>query len=232
MRANTYLNIDENGRIDFAKIFGVASRAAPFRKDDDGLAELGDSSSNTSRHISHLAGMIVEAKPDVSRQEALDWLLHTKSGQALVARTKRQKEQTMPETFSKMVADMGVTRVCKAICERGFSTAISEQELTSAITDHAKSIYPELRPDQAFSKFFQANEVVRRAHQIVKGYVPAAQQAGVTTVGAYAELMAKADALRKQDSSLSEAQAFSKIFSDPANRDLAARERSENRPVA
>lgn len=49
---------------------------------------------------------------------------------------------------------------------------------------------------------------------------------------AYDELVAMADELRKKDPSLTKEQAFAKVYSDPANADLAKRERSENRPNA
>jgi hypothetical protein len=152
---------------------------------------------------------------------------------ALVARTKRKDTKPVDkmQTLETFVKSNGFAGIAKHIVEGG-EVKLSEQQFTDLCTAAAKRDYPNDRPDQAFSKFFQANEVVRRAHQIVKGYVSAAPQAGVATGGAYAELMALADALRKRDSSLSEAQAFSKVFSDPANRDLAARERAENRPVA
>ena len=38
--------------------------------------------------------------------------------------------------------------------------------------------------------------------------------------------------LREANPELSKSQAFAKVFSDPANRDLAAAERRENRPTA
>lgn len=49
---------------------------------------------------------------------------------------------------------------------------------------------------------------------------------------AYNELVAKAEELRKKDPNLTKEQAFSKVYSDPANADLAKRERAENRPNA
>lgn len=46
---------------------------------------------------------------------------------------------------------------------------------------------------------------------------------------AYDQLVTKAEELRALDPSLSEAQAFEKSYSDPANRELAKRERTEAR---
>jgi hypothetical protein len=230
---------------DFQQIFAPLDRydRRRFHKQDDDLAALGDSSngsvdsSNASRHISRLADLICEARPGVTRSQALDWLLHTKSGQAMIVRTNKRKDtkpvdkmQTL-ETFVKN-NDGGMLSICKHIVGGG-EAKLTEANFTKLATEAAKRDYPNDRPDTAFSKYFQANEVVRRAHQVVvKGYVSTAQQAGGDTGGAYAELVAKADALRKQDSSLSEAQAFARVYQNSDNRELAKRERSENRPVA
>lgn len=52
------------------------------------------------------------------------------------------------------------------------------------------------------------------------------------TGSAYDELVAKADELRKKDTNLTKEQAFAKVYADPANADIAKRERAENRPHA
>jgi hypothetical protein len=49
-----------------------------------------------------------------------------------------------------------------------------------------------------------------------------------TGATAYDELVAKARELRKTDKTISEAQAFAKVFTDPENSDLAKREREES----
>jgi hypothetical protein len=49
---------------------------------------------------------------------------------------------------------------------------------------------------------------------------------------AYDELVSKAEELRKADPSLTEAKAFSKVYTDPRNAALAAQERQDNRPRA
>jgi hypothetical protein len=79
----------------------------------------------------------------------------------------------MPETFSKMVADLGIVRVAKAVVERGHSSAISEREFTQAVTAHAKRAFPNDRDDVEFTKVFTANDetglALRKACQIIKG---------------------------------------------------------------
>jgi hypothetical protein len=46
------------------------------------------------------------------------------------------------------------------------------------------------------------------------------------------ELNTKADELRKKETGLSQAQAFAKVYADPANAEIVKRERAENRPTA
>lgn len=54
---------------------------------------------------------------------------------------------------------------------------------------------------------------------------------GGTGLTALDELSAKAEELRKKETGLTKDQAFAKVYSDPANVELAKRERAENRPV-
>ncbi len=53
-----------------------------------------------------------------------------------------------------------------------------------------------------------------------------------SNTSAYGQLVAKAAELRKADPKLTDAQAFAKVYADPANVELAKRERLENRPAA
>jgi hypothetical protein len=101
--------------------------------------------------------------------------LHSNRGQALVQRTKRMKEQKkmQPESFEQMCKSMGVVRVAKAICDRGFTSTITERELVAAITAFAKHTFPDMKPDAAFARAFTANDeagiAFRKTVHIVKG---------------------------------------------------------------
>jgi len=59
--------------------------------DDDDDENGGDSAGG--RHIEHLADLIIRANPDFERSRALNWLLHSASGQTLVARTQKRRIQ-------------------------------------------------------------------------------------------------------------------------------------------
>jgi len=83
-------------------------------------------------------------------------------------------------------------------------------------------------PAQAFSRFIQKHpegrilyEAYRRTPGVVSGTGPrhVAKATEPTPVPSYTKLMVKAAELRKSKPDLSEAQAFAKVFGDPANRD-------------
>ena len=207
----------------------------------------GDSSSAGGKHASHLADLISESSGQ-SRQAALGWISHSPRGQALFRRTlsKRQQQQTkekhMPETFAKMVADAGIVAVAKAIVDHRYSSAVSETEFTSAVTEYAKRAYPGLQPALAFEKIYcdqsADGEALRRAQAVLRDsawhQAPALTQSvgkQASGGGAYAQLLVKAETLAAAEGT-TVSQAFAKIYVAPENRELAARERSENRPVA
>ena len=84
------------------------------------------------------------------------------------------------------------------------------------------------------------NEAVDKLLGFLKAATAAAKEAGLFKefgasggngpLTALDELNAKATELRKTNPALSQDQAFAKVFSDPANAELARRERADNRP--
>jgi hypothetical protein len=122
----------------------------------------------------------------------MHWLLHNRAGAALVRRLQKRKEAKMPESFEKMVKDMGVTRVCKAICDLGDGSRITEKELTEAITEHAKRLHPDLKPDAAFAKVFTSQDATgitttidaanRAIWLLARGQCPQSARAVMATV--------------------------------------------------
>ena len=199
----------------------------------------------SSRHISHLADMISEAT-GAEREASLNWLLRTRRGLMLVQRTlgKRLKKETPPmnDTLSAIVKRFGLTAVCKGIVDDG-PGGISEHEITKVITEAAQRAYPELRPAAAFSKMFCSEDSVllRQAVAACRTFAtqPAHKQAvlsgsamNVSSGSAMNALVAKAAELRQREPSLTPAQSFAKVYSDPANVELARAERAANRPHA
>jgi hypothetical protein len=213
----------------FNKIFGVA--------DDEGDAPA-DGSGNDRHHVDRLADLVLQASNGVLSKP--DWLLRAPRGNQLISRMKR-KEKTMPDSIDAVIRDHGIVNVAKSIAEGGSSGGMSEHALTEAITDYAKRLYPTVSAASAFAKVFASDTpegiTFRRAIQTLKRH-PVAEAAphavASHAVGgtAYEALMAKADELRKREPHLSREQSFAKAFSDPANRELAAAERRQNRPTA
>jgi hypothetical protein len=139
---------------------------------------------------------------------------------------------------------------CKVVAEDGDAHGVSEHELTDALTAHAKAAYPDLSPAQAFAKIFTAatdeGRTLRQAVAIAKAapfnVVPVvvsgerARGRDVDTdnpeaaMAAYRELQAKAAEYRRANPALSEAQAFSAVFTSRENAALAAR--AHRRPSA
>jgi hypothetical protein len=140
----------------------------------------------------------------------------------------------------------GVTALCKRIVKDGGAGDISEHELTGLIVTAAKVAQPDLSDAQAFSRMFTdmspAGEAMRRAITIAKaGPLPDEEREdeeeererdeGRDDDDAMDELHAKANELRKRLPHLSPEQCFAKVYEDPANRRLAARERKQNSPL-
>jgi hypothetical protein len=113
--------------------------------------------------------------------------------------------------------------------------AIDEHEFVKLATEDAQRRYPDMRPDAAFTKLFSANTeeaaILRRAHQVVKS-MPAyfdlqplvVDGKDALNVNDPSEAIRQLTELGRQRwPSLSEAQAFERAFSDPANAKLAAK---------
>jgi hypothetical protein len=131
--------------------------------------------------------------------------------------------------------------LCKRVAA-GRHHDISEWELATMARGYAMSRFPELTSEQAFAKiygdarssgearaFWDACEALKQA-----GFMPTRlddeedddEENGEET--ALDEIAEKAKALRRRDPTLTAEQAFAKAYTDPANRDLAKRERRQN----
>jgi hypothetical protein len=199
-----------------------------FKADaDDVEEETDDGNGNEQRHhVDQLADLLVEAGTsdgELSREEALRWLLHTRDGSALIARMRAHKRTTSMEN---------VVTIAKCIAEG--KSWLTEEELTAKIFKYAQaSRLPNESPEQAFAKVFAANTpegvAFRTAVAVAKARPPSGDDDEVAAL-ALAKLERLAAARRKLDPSLSPEQAFAKCFADPANRELA--ELAHRRPVA
>jgi hypothetical protein len=146
-------------------------------------------------------------------------------------------ESTPMESIEKLKTDRaekllaigksgGAVAMAKILVADNDSHGIDEHEYTRIVTEHATKLFPDKTPDAAFAKLFADTGadgvLLRRAHNVVKAAPAQVGGNGSGSDKAYDELMVKAAELRKTQPNLTEAQAFSKVFTNPANAKLAA----------
>jgi hypothetical protein len=151
----------------------------------------------------------------------------------------------------------GMEKFSKALVANN-SDGVSEWDLTEAATRYAKSLYPDLNGPAAFSRLYESDVWLRKAVQVSKwpapmslepmvatgasGFPSARIRSGsspgrgddagdvdaVGTSDAYGQLMKLAEQQRRNGESSS--QAFERVFTDPVNKELAAK--AHRRPAA
>jgi hypothetical protein len=151
----------------------------------------------------------------------------------------KRKEKHM-ESIAKIIKDAGFIAVAKAMADENRSYGLTETEFVALATENAVRKFPDKTPAAAFTRMFTDGGAdglaIRRAHAVVKashleqmfGPTFPAHAKARSEGSAYDELLAKAAEYRKTHSDLSEAQAFAKVFQDPANAALSRRERAES----
>jgi hypothetical protein len=220
-----------------------------IRKADDDEAE--------ARRIA--AELFPEPGREAVRQDLVRWLLAKPSrlerlrrdreaarrADAFELRSHQRKGSTMSITET-LIAKRDAVGLATYICKNGGGD-LSEASYTQIVTEHAARLYPDLSEAQAFTKAFDARdaagELLRRAHAVVMGRLPddkerddeeereRERERDDDNGDALEELNEKAAQLRKARPELSEAQAFAKVYADPVNRQLMARERRQNSPL-
>jgi hypothetical protein len=158
----------------YQKIF----KADASDEDDD------DDTDNGEQHlIDRLADLLVEAgSPDgeVSRESALQWLLHSRNGQAFVSRmaaarkranTRKDSPMNRTEHLRAVVSKAGgLDSLCKRFVAKGSSGDVSEAELVGMLTQAARQQFPDMDDARAFSKLVCGpnGELARRAIEVAK----------------------------------------------------------------
>jgi hypothetical protein len=85
--------------------------------------------------------------------------------------TKAAKEtpsMSHSEFVQSVVKQYGIVALAKSMVQDQKSYGLDEHQFTQLATGHAQRLYPNDRPDVAFSKLYQGEESVRRACQIAK----------------------------------------------------------------
>jgi hypothetical protein len=151
---------------------------------------------------------------------------------------KSEKELPMTshsEFVQSVVKQYGIVALAKSMVKDQKSYGLDELSFTQLATEHAQRVYPNDRPDVAFSKLFEGEESVRRARNISK-IASAAFDVTIVTPGdatyqtvndteqseAYQQLEALASKLHAAATGkLTKEQAFARAFE--ANPALAAK---------
>jgi len=148
---------------------------------------------------------------------------------------KKAPDVVLPESVTKALAEAEVLK--------GEVAALKRAAELEAFTKKAVKIGLPASAGEILMKAYAGggNEAVDKILGFLEAANAQAMEAGIfkefgASVGdgpasALDELNTLATALRKADPKLSADQAFAKVYTDPANAKLAARERSENRPT-
>jgi hypothetical protein len=72
------------------------------------------------------------------------------------------------EFVQSVVKQYGIVALAKSMVQDQKSYGLDEHTFTSLATEHAQRLYPNDRPDSAFSKLYQSEESVRRACALAK----------------------------------------------------------------
>jgi hypothetical protein len=145
--------------------------------DDDGSDDL------TDHPVVQLAQMLVASGHKSDIQSALQYLLHTSHGAALLRRVHTHKGETTMESIEKLRNERaekllaigksaGAIAMAKILVDDDSAHGIDEHEYTQIVTEHAQRVYPNDRPDAAFAKVFSGagedSTLLRKAHAVVR----------------------------------------------------------------
>jgi hypothetical protein len=187
----------------------------------------------------------------LTREEAAHWIVHDRHGRAWA----RERSEPLDVLVDHLVeasagaADGANKRVDKEAQMSSTDTilknaaALGEHGVFQIIQKHADAVRrPGESSAQAFTRVFteQTNEgeALRMIYQHAKGQgiaasndVSAGDSDADDDTDALALLEELAAALRRQRPELTKAAAFAKVYCDPNNARLAAKERRQNRPA-
>jgi hypothetical protein len=235
----------------FEKIFQAKAAGDDADDEPDDQAPVGD------HHASKVADLLVESGKYPHRAAALDHLLHSASGQALLSRMNK-KDEPMDTIYSIMKSS--IVGACAAIVAKG-STSLTEHEIVEAVSKVAAERYPGLTEAQAFDRVYsdrgEEGQALRKAVAVAKSMpfqvsleplvaagadaFPSAHRrsgsspgrgddaGGVDAVGVSDAYEQLKQIGRQKWPTLSEAQQFVNALGDPVNRVLA--EKAHRRPA-
>jgi hypothetical protein len=224
-----------------AKSFAAVARGdeADRRDEETPADELVDGGND--HHASKVADLLVESGKHPNRAAALDHLLHTAHGAALLRRLHKHEDQSTMSDYHHKLSELakraGIAAIAKAIVDDDAAYGIDEHELTNLVIECAKRDNPNLSDAQAFAKVFSAQDeagvILRKAFNVVKaaGAAPYFDLKPVFVGGEDArdvddprKVIAQLQELGRQKwPTATEAVQFANAFTDPANAKLAAK---------
>jgi hypothetical protein len=203
-------------------------------RDDDAGTE-----KRVDHHASTVADLLVEAGTHPDRSAALGYLMHSPHGAALLGRMSKAEAHTTGKDHPTMdkttelraIAKAGgIIAVAKAITDENRSYGITEHEFVELATEHAKAAHPDLTEAAAFAKLYQIPEVWRACAVLkampfqvdLQPLVVGGESAQAVDDPTEAIAQLKQLGARKWPTA-TEAQQFANAFTDPVNRELAAK---------
>jgi hypothetical protein len=168
---------------------------------------------------------------------------------------QQQKDKAMKDPMRRLKS-LDAVSICKTMSNEGSAFGLAEHDLVALIDSYAK------KHGTSFAKLFEAQDdtglalrkavTIARDAQFLSRTSKAAGMPGRATLtprssgfpgkpaqqnvnnpkSALAALQELVDAQRAANPALSESEAWLRVYEHPDNRELALRERAENRPVA
>jgi hypothetical protein len=238
---------DDYDEIDpFARAIGALHLSAQSIIRDDGLNELqkrqtlAESFSQFQEYIAKL-----DAADDADEDDGDEAMADTEGDtpmcdmtdeERLTAETKMRHERAarMRRRLHKQETnEMDMVEIAKRVLG-GQETRLSKKDFYDAINDRAQAARgKDQTPEQAFAKFIETADgaLLYRSSKLAAqdDHAPASTVTPPTPepTRAYKVLLHRASELRKSDAKLTDAQAFAKVYEDPANRELVAADKRE-----
>jgi hypothetical protein len=130
----------------------------------DGEADSNEDGDEPRHLVDTLADLMVESgSPDgdgeITREQALQYLLHSERGQALVERMSRKRISNRKDSAMDRSDELramvhkhhGIDGLCRDIVKKG-TTTVTEHELCGMLTASAQARFADISGDRAFTK--------------------------------------------------------------------------------
>jgi hypothetical protein len=229
------------------ELLAKADRDDSGDREKNGDRENGDGGGITDHPLAQLATLLVASDKFPDHAQALDHLLNTSHGAALLHRTRKAAKETPPMTsHSEFVRDVvkqyGITALCKSMVQDQKSYGLDESSFTALVVEAAKRDAPAGETEaQSFTRVFSApteeGVLLRKAHALAKETTWLDLQPQVISGGDWRDEDDREQAMkqlaeigRRMAPTATPARQFDLAFSDPKNAALA--QRAHRRPAA